>query len=277
MNKINNIFSNKRLLLFLPYLVFFIVFILAPLTLIIVTSFVPIESSSGDYDSNEILKDVSFWGIFFKSIGIALITSLICFLISMPYVYILSQTRNKAIRSVFLSLILAPLFMFTLVKILALKGFFTFIFDERSLDNSFFLISGLVYLNLPFMIIPLYNVFSNMPKNIIHASEDLGYTKVQTFIKVIIPYGLKAICSGITIVFLLSVMSVAVSDKLLINSEQNQMIGNIINDLANPSNPFDMHKASTIILISLLVIGSIYFLINLIPLIYRKIKGGIDE
>jgi spermidine/putrescine transport system permease protein len=162
-------------------------------------------------------------------------------------------------------LILAPLFIFTLVKILALKGFFTYVFDERSLDNSGILIIGLVYLNLPFMIIPLYVVFSNMPKNIIDASEDLGYTKVQTFIKVVIPYGMKAICSGITIVFLMGVLSVAVSDKLIINSEQNKLLGNIINDLANPSNGFDMQKASTVVMITIFSVGLIYVFINSIP------------
>ncbi|MGL4183661.1 MAG: ABC transporter permease subunit [Metamycoplasmataceae bacterium] len=274
MNWVKNIFKQKRTALFIPYLVFFTIFILIPLIFILITSFLPIPGE-GSNDSGLIID--GFWPTFWKSILLSIGVSIVCFLISMPYVFIISQITNKSIKISLLLLIISPIITFTLVKILALKGLFTFIFDERSVNNSFFLMVGLIYLNLPFMIIPLYNVFNNMPKNLLNASEDLGYNKIQTFIKVVIPYGLKAICSGITIVFLLSVMSIAVSDKLLINPEQNQTVGNLINGLANPNNPFDMRKASTIILVSMLIMGAIFILINSIPLIYRKIRGGIDE
>ncbi len=269
--------TNKQTLLFIPYIIFFIVLVFIPLAFIIVASFITPEGASSSYDKAEVLKDFTFWVIFFRSLGIGIASSLISLAISLPFVYIVLSIKNKKIKLGILSLILTPLLIFTLVKILALKGFFTYIFDERALSSSGMLIIGLVYLNLPFMIIPLYTVFSNMPKNIIDASEDLGYTKIQTFIKVIIPYGLKAICSGITIVFLMAVMSVAVSDKLIINSELNPLLGNVINDLANPANKFDMQKASTIVVITIISVGLIYALINSIPWIYQKIKGGINE
>ena len=127
------------------------------------------------------------------------------------------------------------------------------------------------------MIIPLYNVLNNMPQNIIQASQDLGYTRLMTFIKVVIPYGLKAICSGVIIVFLLVIMSVAMSNKLLDNAAGNQLLGNIINDLSNPSNPFDMQKASSVVLITLIGASVVYFGISAIPVVYRKIKGGIND
>ena len=275
MKYLNNI--NRQSFLFVPYAIFFILFIFVPLLFICITSFLIPEGASPDYDNTEILKDFTFWVIFFRSLGIGIGSSIICLLIALPFVYIILSIKNKNLKLGVLSLILAPLFIFTLVKILALKGFFTYVFDERSLNNSGILIIGLVYLNLPFMIIPLYVVFSNMPKNIIDASEDLGYTKIQTFIKVVIPYGMKAICSGITIVFLMSVLSVAVSDKLIINSEQNKLLGNVINDLANPSNGFDMQKASTVVMITIFSVGAIYVFINSIPWLYQKIKGGIND
>lgn len=268
---------NKQSLLFIPYILFFSLFIFVPLLLILISSFIIPAGASPNYDNTEILKDFTFWVIFFRSLGVGVASSLISLCISLPFVYIILGIRNKKLKLSVLSFILAPLLIFTLVKILALKGFFTYVFDERSLDNSSMLIIGTVYLNMPFMIIPLYTVFSNMPKNIIDASDDLGYTKIGTFIKVVIPYGLKAICSGITIVFLMAVLSVAVSDKLIINSEQNKLLGNIINDLANPSNPFDMQKASTVVLLTIFSVGVIYFLINSIPWIYQKIRGGIND
>lgn len=275
MQKLKNI--NKQSLLFIPYILFFIILIFVPLMFIFVTSFITPSGASPNYDNSEILKDFTFWVIFFRSLGVGIASALISLIISLPFVYIVLSIKNKRMKLGVLSLILTPLFIFTLVKILALRGFFTSIFDERLLSSSGMLIIGLVYLNLPFMIIPLYTVFLNMPKNIIDASDDLGYTKIQTFIKVVVPYGMKAICSGITIVFLMAVMSVAVSDKLIINSEQNKLLGNIVNDFANPANGFDMQKASTVVMITIFSVGAIYALINSIPWIYQKIKGGIND
>ncbi|WP_406602597.1 ABC transporter permease [Metamycoplasma sualvi] len=267
---------QSNILLFLPYLIFVSLFVLTPIIFIIVLSFITPAGAGPDYDKWEMWKDQNFWQIFFKSFFMGIVVSLICLLISLPYVFILINTRNKSIKFILLSLIVTPLFLFTLVKILALRGILTLIFDIP-IDAEGYLYLGFVYLFLPFMIIPLYNVLNGMPKSMIQASQDLGYNKIFTFIKVIIPYGLKAICSGIVIVFLLVIMSVAVSNKLLDNSAGNQMIGNVVNDLSNPSNPFDMQKASSVVLISLLGSSVVYFAINSIPIIYRKIKGGINE
>ena len=267
---------QSNILLFLPYLIFVSLFVLTPIIFIIVLSFITPAGAAPDYDKWEMWKDQNFWQIFLKSFFMGIVVSLICLLISLPYVFILINTRNKSIKFILLSLIVTPLFLFTLVKILALRGILTIIFDIP-IDAEGYLYLGFVYLFLPFMIIPLYNVLNGMPKSMIQESQDLGYNKIFTFIKVIIPYGLKAICSGIIIVFLLVIMSVAVSNKLLDNSAGNQMIGNVVNDLSNPSNPFDMQKASSVVLISLLGSSVVYFAINSIPIIYRKIKGGINE
>ena len=272
-----NRFKIKPQQLFiLPYVIFILLFVIVPIVWIIVLSFITPPGASSSYDKWEMWKDQNFWTIFLKSFIMGILVSITCLVIALPYVYILINTKKQLIKFLFLSLIITPLFLFTLVKILALRGILTLIFDIP-IDNVGYLYLGQVYLFLPFMIIPLYNVLNGMPKNIIQASNDLGYNKIMTFIKIIIPYGLKAICSGIIVVFILVIMSVAVSNKLLDNSAGNQMIGNVINDLSNPSNPFDMQKASSVVLISLLGTSIVYFAVSAIPAIYRKIKGGINE
>lgn len=272
----NKLKLKPQQLLFLPYLFFILIFVLIPIIYIIVLSFITPPGALPDYDKWQMWTDKNFWSIFLKSFSMGILVSLTSLIIGLPYVYILINTKNQSLKFLMLSLIITPLFLFTLVKILALRGILTLIFDIP-IDSVGYLYLGLVYLFLPFMIIPLYNTLNGMPKNMIQASQDLGYNKVMTFIKVVIPYGLKAICSGIIIVFLLVIMSVAVSNKLLDNSAGNQMIGNIINDLSNPSNPFDMQKASSVVLISLLGTSIVYFSISSIPIIYRKIKGGVND
>lgn len=262
--------------LFIPYLIFIIIFVFVPLVFVLIGSFIIPEGAVPNYDKFEMWKDKSFWFIFFKSILIGIVTAFICLFISLPYVYIIINTKTKSTKMILLSLIISPLILFTLVKVLAIKGLLTLIFDVP-LEHSAYIVLGLVYLNLPFMIIPLYTVLKGMPINIIQASQDLGYTKLMTFIKVVIPYGLKAICSGLTVVFLLSIMSVAVSNKLLDNAAGNQLLGNIIDNLANPSNPFDMQKASSVVFVTLIGISIVYSLFNSIPWIYRRIKGGTND
>ena len=266
---------NPRQLLFLPYFMFVLVLVVIPLVFILVNSFIP-PAGAQDFDGFSVWKDRGFWFIFFKSFATGLLVAFIALAIGLPYVYILVSLKNKAAQFMMISLIITPLFLFTLVKILALRGILTIIFDVP-IDNYGFLVLGLVYLNLPFMIIPLYNVLNNMPQNIVQASLDLGYTKLMTFLKVVIPYGLKAICSGVIMVFLLVIMSVAMSNKLLDNAAGNQLLGNIINDLSNPSNPFDMQKASSVVFITFIGASVVYFAISAIPLLYRKIKGGIND
>ncbi|MBR2055704.1 MAG: ABC transporter permease subunit [Mycoplasmataceae bacterium] len=272
----NKIKLNPKQLLFLPYLIFVLLFVIVPIVFIVVLSFITPKDASINYDKFEMWKDQNFWNIFGRSFLMGILVSLTCLVISLPYVYILINVKNKSYKFLLLSLSVTPLFLFTLVKILALRGILTLIFDIP-IDNIGYLYLGSTYLFLPFMIIPLYNILNSMPKNIINASQDLGYNKIITFIKIVIPYGLKAICSGIIVVFLLVVMSVAISNKLLDNSAGNQMIGNVINDLANPSNVFDMQKASSVVLITLIGCSIFYFTINAIPIIYRKIKGGIND
>ncbi len=68
------------------------------------------------------------------------------------------------------------------------------------------MIFGLTYLNLPYMIMPLYSVFRDMPENIVEASHDLGNGPIRTLFRVILPYSSKAILSGLGIIFLSKVL-----------------------------------------------------------------------
>ncbi|MFL1037980.1 ABC transporter permease subunit, partial [Mycoplasmopsis synoviae] len=97
---------------------------------------------------------------------------------------------------------------------------------------------------LPLMIMPLYSVFKDMPKNIVEASNDLGYSNFKTIFKVIIPYATKAILSGIAMIFLASATTFVVARKLLPDGWQNQLIGELINEKINPGNAFDLSSGS---------------------------------
>ncbi|MBU4691210.1 ABC transporter permease [Mycoplasma zalophi] len=272
----NKLGLNLRLSLILPYVIFSGLFIILPLILVIIKAFTPLNNSFNNW---EIASSKTTWIIMWRSIWTGFVGGFLCVLIGFPYAYIIATSKSNVTKNIGLSLILSPLLIFTISKALSIRGLFSVIFDENSLNNEAFLILGIIYLYIPFVIMPLYQVLKNMPSNIIEASQDLGYGKIKTMLKVVIPYTLKAILGGFSLVFLITATSIILSDRLLPNGSQNQLIGNLINNFANASNPFDLANASTLVLITLLVLMSIYGIIYLIPVLLNKYryKGGNNE
>ncbi|WP_373436303.1 ABC transporter permease [Metamycoplasma equirhinis] len=269
--------SKLQISLLIPYILFAILFIILPMVLIFIYALKPIDGQNR-LDNWDIIAKRSTWLIIFRSLWTGIIAATFALIIGFPYAYIISKSKSKIFRTLSLSLMLSPMAIFTISKALAVRGLFSAIFDENYLNNNAFAIFGMVYLFLPFMIMPLYQVLKDMPKNILEASEDLGYSKIQTIFKVILPYCTKAILSGFGVVLMMSATSIIISDKLLPNGSQKQLIGNLINQFANTANPFDLANASSLVIITLLVLLAIYGIIYGIPyLIAKKRQGGVYE
>ncbi|BAQ54486.1 ABC transporter permease [Mycoplasmopsis arginini] len=265
--------SKLQLSFLIPYIIFAILFIILPMVFVCIYAFKPLEGQT-KLENWEIAIKPSTWIIIGRSLLTGILAAFVALIIGFPYAYIVSRSKYKIIKILGLTLILSPLAIFTISKALAVRGLFSAIFDENQLNNNFFIIFGMIYLYLPFMVLPLYQVLKDMPNNILEASEDLGYSKFQTVFKVIIPYSSKAILSGFGIVLMMSATSIIISDKLLPNGSQKQLIGNLINQFANTANPFDLANASTLVIITLSVLLSIYAVIYGIPYLIRKRKQG---
>ncbi len=211
-----------------------------------------------------------------RSILVGLLTAIVCLLIGFPYAFIVARSPSKRFRIIAISLMISPLFIFTIIKVLALKGLLMAIFSEDGLNNLSTLVLGLAYLNLPFMIIPLYSVLYNMPSSLLEASEDLGFNRFLTIFKVIVPYALKAVASGFALVFMLAATSIIVSQKLIPNNQSFKLIGNILDNARIQNKAADAAVASTIALITMAVMILIYGIIYTSPFIFRKMRGGIN-
>ncbi|AWX42498.1 polyamine (spermidine/putrescine) ABC transporter permease [Metamycoplasma cloacale] len=275
--------SNKwQLSLGIPYLIFSILFIILPMVLIAIYAHKPLDQEHPWYTYKSANWEIAFKDSTFKIILRSILTGLVAATISLfigfPYAYIISRSKSSIIKILGLSLVLSPLAIFTISKALALRGLFSAIFDdENKLNNYFFMILGMVYLFLPFMIMPLYQVLKDMPNNILEASQDLGYSKPKTMFKVIIPYSTKAILSGFGIILMMASTSIIISDKLLPNGSQKQLIGNLINQFANTANPFDLATASSLVLVTMVILLALYGIIYGIPYLISKKRGGSDE
>ncbi|MGX9364063.1 ABC transporter permease [Mycoplasma sp. 527] len=271
--KLSSPMSKLQFTFIVPYVIFAVLFIILPMVFVCIYAFKPLEGQT-KLENWEIALKPSTWVIIGRSLLTGLFAATVSLIIGFPYAYIVSRSKYKIIKILGLTLILSPLAIFTISKALAVRGLFSAIFDENQLNNNFFIVFGMVYLYLPFMVLPLYQVIKDMPNNILEASEDLGYSKFKTVFKVIIPYTSKAILSGFGIVLMISATSIIISDKLLPNGSQKQLIGNLINQFANTANPFDLANSSTLVIITLAVLLSIYAIIYGIPFLIRKKRQG---
>ncbi|WP_029608436.1 ABC transporter permease [Mycoplasma simbae] len=258
---------NKRLLLLLPYIAIAILLIVLPMILIVIQAFTPREG----FDSSQIIKEFNTWVIIGRSLKIGVISAILCLLIGFPYAYFTATSKSKILPIYAMSLILSPMIIFTIAKIYAIRGFFLSMFDEDVLNAEWFMILALTYLNLPYMIMPLYSVFKDMPKNIIEASSDLGYNRLQTLFKVVIPYSFKAILSGLSLIFLASATTFVISDKLLSNPAQLQTVGSVINQYSDASNVFELSAGSVLVIVVSAIFIGCYAVINFLPKLVLKL------
>lgn len=224
--------SNKPIkfdqVLGIPYFVILILLIVLPILILVVYSFL------AENQAFELRFSLSHYINFFKeplfiksmgrSLGIAFISTAFCLIIGYPLAYIIAMGKART-SSLLILLITSPMWINMILRVQALKQVFEMIMPRFYLTESA-LIIGMVYIFLPFMVLPIYTVLAKMDKSLFEASADLGATKFKTIVKVVIPLSITGILSGITMVFL-PIATTLVVPKYLGPSGRN-LIGNII-------------------------------------------------
>ena len=245
MNKFVKFFSRRRNWS-LPYVLFLAVFVVAPLVLIMIYAF---QSEDGGFTFANFEKFVhqrEAMNTFIYSIGIALITTLICIFLGYPAAYILSKMRPSTARLVVMLFIL-PMWINVLVRTLATVALFDFL--TLPLGEGA-LIFGMVYNFLPFMIYPIYNVLQKMDHSLIEAAEDLGATPRQVFTKVVFPLSMPGVVSGVMMVFMPTISTFAIAELLTMNNIK--LFGTTIQENINNGM---WHYGAALSFIMLVIIG----------------------
>lgn len=230
-----------------PYALFLAFFVVIPLILIAVYAF---RNNSGGFTLANFAKfgtQSETLNTFIYSIGIALITTVVCILVGYPAAYILSNselTRGKALVMLFI----LPMWINILMRSLATVALFDFV--HITLGEGA-LIFGLSYDFLPFMIYPIYNSIQKIDKSYLEAARDLGATRLQSFTRVILPLSVPGIISGILMVFLPTISTFAISEILTLNTKR--LFGSIIQDNIMMSDT--MNYGAALSLIMLVIIG----------------------
>ena len=196
-----------------PYMLWIALFVLAPLVLIFGQSFFNIEGqfSLENYKSYFASQNLTYLKMSFNSVLYAGIVTLVTLFISYPTALFLTRLKH---RQLWLMLIILPTWINLLLKAYAFIGIFgqngsinqflefIGIGSQQLLFTDFSFIFVASYIELPFMILPIFNVLDDMDNNLINASYDLGATKWETFRHVIFPLSMNGVRSGAQSVFI---------------------------------------------------------------------------
>ena len=217
-----------------PHIVWAIMFIVLPLVIVIFYAFTG-EDETGNliFTFENILALPEYAPIFGVSLELSVIATFICLIIGYPMAYIIAKMSAKA-QKICIMLMMLPMWTNLLIRTYSIMA----IFDDGGFLNQLLgtnmhiigtkgaVIFGMVYDFLPYMVLPIYTCISKIDKNMWEAAEDLGCNTVKTLTKVIFPLSMSGIISGVTMVFVPSISTFYISQKL--GGGTFQLIGDTI-------------------------------------------------
>lgn len=248
-----------------PYVVWSAIFVIVPMLMVGYYSF---TDESGRFTLANITKVVEFnyLKIFGVSILYALIATVICLLISYPLAYFMTKTKLST-QGTLLLLVMLPMWMnllirtYSLSNILERNGIINTMLEFLGLEKVQLIntpgavILGMIYNFLPYMVLPIYSILSKLDTRLLEASSDLGANGITTLKRVIIPLSMPGVISGITMVFVPSVSTFYISQKL--GGIHNELIGDVIEQQFKLNSNYNLGATLSLILMVMIIISLI--------------------
>ncbi|WP_301098486.1 spermidine/putrescine ABC transporter permease PotB [Otariodibacter sp.] len=237
----SNKFQKITVAVIFGWLIFFV---LIPNLLVLVTSVMTKDTSdliefTFSLDSYKRLIDPLYSQVLWNSLYMSGIATIICLVLGYPFAFIMAKLPEKY-RPLLLFLVVLPFWTNSLIRIYGMKIFLGVkgILNEsllwlgvidspiRILNTEVAVVIGLVYLLLPFMILPLYSSIEKIDGRLLEAARDLGANAFQRFIRVIIPLTMPGIVAGCLLVLLPAMGMFYVAD--LLGGAKVLLVGNVI-------------------------------------------------
>lgn len=235
----------------IPYAIFLLIFVITPLILIAIYAFTNIDGHFSLGNFQKFIHHSETVNTFVYSIGIALVTTVICLIIGYPVAWILSQNIFRS-TPVIVMLFILPMWINTLIRTLATVALFDFL--QLPLGEGA-LIFGLVYNFLPFMIYPIYNVLNKMDHSLTEAAQDLGASPRKVFTHITFPLSMPGVTSGILMVFMPTVSTFAIAELLTLNNIK--LLGTTVQENIN-NGMWNYGAAISLLMLLLIGISSLF-------------------
>lgn len=269
----------KSKALAVPYVAWMALFVVAPLILVVVYAF---TTRDGGFTTANFSTLTQYAGVFGRSFLLAIIATLVCILLGYPLALLLAREQSR-LRGMAMLLIMLPMWVNFLLRTYSMMS----IMENNGLINQFFaaiglfdlinnlfgtdihyfkmigtqgaVVVGMVYNYLPFMVLPIYSTLIKMDNTLLEAAQDLGADTATVFRKVILPLSLPGILSGVTMVFVPSVSTFAISR--LLGGGIQMLLGDLIEQqfLGGAYNP---HLGSAIALVMMVIVVACMWIMN---------------
>ena len=271
--------KNRRSLLAVPYVGWMALFVIAPILIMVVYSF---TTAAFDPTLANYTGMGTYTSIFLRSFQLALIATAICLLVGYPLAYVMAK-EGPGFQRTATVLIMLPMWVNFLLRtyawmaILENNGLLNQFFDTIGLfdlingifgtDIQYFrmirtqgaVVLGMVYNYLPFMVLPIYSVIVKLDRSLLEAAQDLGANTAGVFRRVIFPLSLPGILSGVTMVFVPSVSTFAISR--LLGGGTHMMLGDLI-ELQFLGGAYNPHLGSAIALVMMIIVVICMWVMN---------------
>jgi spermidine/putrescine transport system permease protein len=265
MQDLMQVAKKKRKLehyLSIPYYLVLIILVVIPIFLMVVSSF-QYDNQSGIFPISftlnhymDFLKATAFVRAMTSSLWIALATTVATLLIGYPLAYFITHMKART-QVTMLLLINAPMWINMLLRVRALEQIIR-MFTPFLIDSFTGVVIGLVYIYLPFMVLPIYAVLSKIDPNLLESAADLGASKTKTLFKVIVPLSLSGVLSGILMVFLPAATTIIIP-QYLAPSQNIYMIGTLI-EKSIINNGRISYASAVAIVLSIVILGIVYYI-----------------
>ncbi len=243
-----------------PHIVWSMLFIIAPLIMVAYYSF---TTADGAFTLDNIKALSEYKEVFLNSIWYGILATAICLVIAYPTAYIIARSKAR-VQSTMIMLVMLPMWTSLLVRTYSIMslientGIINTLLQKigigplHMINTSGAVVLGMVYDFLPFMILPIYSVLTKLDNRLIESAHDLGASKLQVLIKVILPLSRSGILSGITMVFVPSVSTFYISQKL--GGGNFALVGEVIEGQFVTSNNFNLGASLSLVLMVLILI-----------------------
>lgn len=276
-----------------PYTVWAALFVLVPLAFVAYYAFTDdsfqftlenvqrffTATSSVLQDDGSTTEVRTYLVIFWRSLKLAVISTVICLLLAYPLAYIMARAEPK-VQKVFMTIIMIPMWMNFLIRTYAWMT----ILQDTGIFNNFLsllhlpgihvigteaaVVIGMVYDYIPYMILPLYSIMAKMDEKLIEAARDLGCNSLGVLRRVIWPLSLPGVISGVTMVLIPSVSTFYISQKL--GDGKIMLIGDVIEGQYVANNLHFAAAIAFVLMILLLVCMAI-----MRKLVGHRAEGGL--
>lgn len=259
-----------------PATFWLLLFFIVPLLIVLLYSFLQRGTYGGvvwsfSLESYQRLASELYLGVIWRSIWLALITTVACLIIGYPLAFFIATCSGRW-RNVLVLLVIIPFWTNFLVRtyawivLLRQEGVINVVLQNSQVVDAplnllftpFAVTVGLIYGYLPFMILPLYATMERFNFSLVEAAQDLGANDIRSFIRIVLPLTMRGIVAGSLLVFIPAVGAFVTPD--ILGGAKTLMVGNLIQNQFLKARNWPFGSAlSMLLMVVVLVPVLIYF------------------